>query len=301
MYDLASIGDITIDLFFRDETLTRQADRFSLAVGGKYAVSYFHESLGGGGANVAAGAAHFGLKTAVMGKIGENAFKQMIVQKLIKKTVACEFLTIEKDYVNLSAILLTTDGERTIIHYCPPHKGLPSSEGMFDKAFNTRAVYMGNLPYTSPAARKKLLAGFKKRGALVCLNFGVSDCRNRNPHLEDLISQCDVLILNTHEYAELVKKKKETLDFSQNCADRINLEAKILILTDGPGGSYLYHQNKVHFQPAIAPAKIVDTTGAGDAYVSGFLADYLTNKDLPKAMRQGASYAAQIIGRVGAQ
>ena len=95
MYDLISIGDITIDLFFKGVSLTTKQNRFYLAIGGKYHADHFYESLGGGSANVAAGCSHFGVSAAVIGKIGENSFKQLIIQKLIRKGVSSEFLLHE--------------------------------------------------------------------------------------------------------------------------------------------------------------------------------------------------------------
>src|SRR3989337_1672921 len=122
MYDLISIGNISLDLFFQGESLTFEDNRFQLAVGGKYFVNTLYKSVGGGGANVAIGGAKNGLKTAVLGKIGNNNFKPMILEELKNKEVSTSLCQFEEDYLNLSAILLTDKGERSIIHYSPPHE-----------------------------------------------------------------------------------------------------------------------------------------------------------------------------------
>lgn len=299
MYDLISIGDITVDFFFKGSSLTQKDNRFYLAIGGKYPVEHFYESLGGGGANVAVGAAHFRLQTAVLGKIGENAFKQMILQKLMKKTVSSELVMIEKDYLNVSSILLTDSGERTIIHYYTPHTHF--SNDLIRQSLQTKAVYLGNLPGVSLQERIALLASFKKNGALICLNLGVKDCQKPIREVSPLFKVADIFILNTYEFAELVKNKKETIDFSKNCAGLIGYDKQILILTDGKNGSFGYRQQKIFSQKAIVPERIIDTTGAGDAYTSAFLASYLRNNDVPKAMHEGSRYAAVILGKIGAQ
>jgi fructokinase len=51
----------------------------------------------------------------------------------------------------------------------------------------------------------------------------------------------------------------------------------------------------------LHPKDIIDTTGAGDAFTSGFLAAYIHNEPIENAMRQGAEYASEILGRIGAQ
>lgn len=301
MCDLVAIGDITIDLFFKSASFTQKDNRFFLAIGGKYSTDYFHESLGGGGANVAVGSAYFGLHTAVIGKIGENSFKQMIIQKLIKKGVSCEFLKIEKHYVNISSILLTESGERTIIHYADPYVNFQLSEHIKNQIGKTHALYMGNLPGVSYTDRTALLKSFKKDAVLICLNFGITDCRSNLSDLKKLLAYVDILILNTHEYAELIRKPCASIDFKKNSASLLQFDDKIIIITDGEKGSYVYANKNVFHQPALYPKKIIDTTGAGDAYTSGFLASYIKNNDIQKAMSQGAKYASVILSKVGAQ
>lgn len=301
MYDLISIGDITIDLFFKGESLTVKDNRFYLAIGGKYHVDHFYESLGGGGANVAVGIAHFGFSTAVIGKIGENAFKQIIIQKLIKKTVSCEFLLIEKGYLNISSIFLTSSGERTIVHYCTPHESFFLNENIKREIVKSKMVYMGNLPDIAIKERQEIISIFKKNNAVICLNLGIVDCRKPFSELSILINQADIFILNTYEFAELIKKERKTIDFKKDCSTYLKYQEKILILTDGKNGSYLYHRGNVYFQKAIIPKKIIDTTGAGDAYTSSFLASYIKDSNFEKAMRQGAFYSSEIISKIGAQ
>lgn len=300
MYDLITIGDITIDFYFKGASLTQKDSRFYLAIGGKYVVDYFYESLGGGGANVAIGASYFGLDTAVLAKVGENVFKQIIIQKLVKKGVSTEFLISENNYLNISSILLTDSGERTVIHYLTPHQSFQLGEITKENLSKTKMVYMGNLPDISINERKEILTFFKKRSVKICLNLGVGDCRKPLSQINELINLSDIFIVNTYEFAELIKKNRQEIDFSQDCARYLKFEEKILILTDGEKGSYLYHQGNILYQKAIKPRKVVDTTGAGDAYTSGFLSSYITEEKLEKAMKNGAEYAAKILEKIGA-
>ena len=76
MYDLISIGTVSIDLYFTGGALTHSSDRFELAVGGKYFAEHFYENLGGGATNVAIGVHNEGLRCALLAKIGNNPFKK---------------------------------------------------------------------------------------------------------------------------------------------------------------------------------------------------------------------------------
>ena len=94
MYDFICIGNISIDLYFKGESLTYKDNRFQLAIGGKYFADEFYEDIGGGGCNVAAGLTKHGYKVAVFAKIGNNPFRELILKKLKDKNIQNFFIEI---------------------------------------------------------------------------------------------------------------------------------------------------------------------------------------------------------------
>ena len=301
MYDLITFGDITIDLFFKGKSLTREKDRFHLAVGGKYQADSFFESLGGGGANVAAGVANFGFKTAVFGQVGNNPFKHMILQKLLSKHVAQEFLIEKENYLNISSILLTEDGEKTVVHYVSPNDHLIVQEKYENKLTQTKMVYMGNMPDMTLREKIRILTFFKKNNIDICLNIGINDCRLPLNDTLPLIKLADIFVINTHEYAELVKKDIQKIDFKKDWAKYLSIEKQTLVVTDGTHGSYCSNNGKAYFQGVIEKGKRVDATGAGDAYVSGFISAYLEEASIENAMIKGSEYSGIKITHIGAE
>lgn len=301
MYDLITIGDITMDFFFRGKSLTIEKDRFHLAIGGKYLADEFFESLGGGAANVSAGVASFGLKVAVCAKVGENPFKQIILQKLTGRHVGKEFLTTETDYLNISSILLTFKGEKTVIHYVNRKSDFIVPDSYLKPMLNAKWFYMGNVPDMPINERERILRKAKESRVKICLNFGRQDFVRKPDELKKITDLVDILVLNTYEYAELTRQKHDEIDFSKDCSGPISFTDKILILTASKNGSYAYHKGKVFHQVAIKYGKVIDTTGAGDGYIAGFLASYINQENIPKAMLQAAEYAGKIIGKIGAQ
>ena len=260
---------------------------------------YFFESVGGGGANVAIGATNHGLNTAVFSKIGENSFKQIILQKLLKKMVSTEFLIHDPSFTNISTILLSSKGEKSVIHHATLHEDLDVNEVIREKLLSSKLFYMGNLPDISLSRKEALLSFLKKNNKKVYLNIGTSDCQKRLHKLTPLLKLADILIINTYEYAQLLGLKKEKIDFTKDCAKQIMFSDKLLILTDGPGGSYGYFEGKVHHKPAYK-ATVIDTTGAGDAYVAGFISSQMKDESIEKSMEMGSLYAVKIIEKVGA-
>lgn len=301
MYDLISIGNISIDLYYRDNSLTFQHGRFQLVLGGKYFTNYFYSGVGGGGANVAIGAQKNGLKAAVLGKIGNNPFKELIISSLKNDDVTTYLCQLEENYLNISTILLTKNGERTIINFESPHQHIIKNERELLKLEKTRAVYFGNLPDVSLSERIKLLFFFKKRSIPIFANMGVKDCRRPISQLANFITKLDTLILNGHEFADLVKKKFNDISFNKDVTDDLPILKKLtLVITLDKKGSYTYHNGQVLHEPAPSVTRIVDSTGAGDGFTAGYISAYLKTQSLAKAPKAGSAYAGEILKRVGA-
>lgn len=299
MYDLISVGNISIDLYFKGSTLTKDKNRFHLAVGGKYYADFFHEDIGGGGVNVAAGVAKLGLRSAVFGKIGNNAYKDLILKKLSDKKISTEFCEIEEDYYKISTILLTDTGERTIIHYETPTRLL--KEFMLHKELKkAKNIYFSPLPHLNLSEKKKMITYLKGDQTLTFVNLPAIDCRRPVKDLVDFFDALDVLIINSHEYSDLVKRPYEKIDFKRLEIKLPFLKERILIVTDAERGSHGYYHGQYYFQEAVEIKNIIDTTGCGDAYTAGFIAQFIKSKNIALSMQRAAEYAARKLGRIGA-
>ena len=302
MYDLISVGTISVDLYFLGKSFTFKDNRFALALGGKYQAENFYLSVGGGGTNVAIGVAKHGYKVGILGKIGNNPFKKIIVDYLKDHQISLNLIDFEDNYYNLSTILLTQKGERTILHYSTPHQHLFSSTNPLIGITKTKMFYLGNLPEVSLTQRIKFLKFLKKHNIARIVNLGVFDCRRPKNQIKEILEEVDILIVNGHEFSELVKAQYADIHFYEDVISWYipYLKEKIVVITNGEKGSYAYHQGKVFFQKALKPAKILDTTGAGDGFTAGFISEFLASKDLVKSLKKGALYASCILGKIGA-
>lgn len=292
------VGSISVDLYFRGDNFTCDDKRYHLALGGKYYADFFFEDIGGGAVNVAVGAAKLGLKAAVFGKIGENGFKEMILKKLADKAVATRFCQVEDDYYKISAIILNKNGERTIIHYEKPTH-LIRQFFLHKELKKAKNIYFSPLPHLSLKEKKRMITYLKGDQTLTFVNFSAVDCRRPISELVDFFEALDILIINAHEFSLMIKKPYEKIDFFNLKINLPFLKEKILVITDGEKGSYGYYRDQFFYQEVIKPKKIVDTTGCGDAYTAGFIAQYLRTGNIPISMQKGAEYSAKKIARLG--
>lgn len=302
-FDLISIGTVSIDLYFTGGTLTHTDDHFQLAVGGKYFSDHFYENLGGGATNVAIGVKKAGLKSALLAKIGNNPFKKVIMHKLEEMDVSYEhFCQFEDNYMNISSIFLTKDGEKTLVNYRSPHQHLFHCEDDFAVLKKAKSIYLANLPSVSLTDRIKILHFAKKNALMTFANLGVVDCRRPIEQIEHFLKDVDILIINAHELADLVKEDYEKINFKENVVMKYlpMFLDKILVVTDGEKGSFAYHTAITYRQPAHKATKVLDSTGAGDGYTAGFIAEYLQTKDIELAMEAGAKYSIKILAKIGA-
>lgn len=300
MYQLVAIGDITVDMFFQGKTLTQDKEHFNLVIGGKYYADAFHSGLGGSAANVSIHGAQLGLDSAVVSKVGENAFKNIVVQTLARKTVSTEFLQFDRDHVSISSILLSPSGERTVVKYSDPKDHIELGDHALERVKRSGIIFMGNLPYVSVAERTKFMKAVRSETNLLATNFGSNDCQSGLAKLTPLIEAVDVLFLNRYELGDLLGKKGDTLKLDDNQLKVLNTNLKMLVITDGSNGSYAYTSDVVYKQDAAKVTKVVDTTGAGDAFTAAFLVRYADNKNIQDSLAAAADYAAKIIGKIGA-
>lgn len=299
MYDLISVGNICIDLYYKGKSFTKNNGRFQLAIGGKYHADYFHEDIGGGGCNVAVGVAKHGLKTAVFARIGNNNFKQTILEKLKQKNVSSEFCQFEENYNIISSILLTESGERTIISYDTPGH-VVRKFFLHEELKKAKNIYISSLTNVSLEDKIEIITYLKGDQTLTFVNLSVTDCKREPEALYRIFDSLDVLIINAHEYCEIIKQPYEKINFKNLELTLPYLKDRILIVTDAEKGSYGYYKKEKYFQEAVKPEKIIDSTGGGDAYTAGFISEYIKTKDIKSSMESGAKYAAEKLTRIGA-
>lgn len=300
MYQLVAVGDITIDLFYKGETLTQQKDRFHLAIGGKYYTDEFHHSLGGSAANISIHAAELGMDAAAVAKVGENAFKNLIVQGLIKRTVSTEFLHFDRQHTSISTILLTPSGERTVIKYSDPKEHIYVNDHAIDRIKRSGIIFMGNLPDVSITERETFLKDVRSSENLLAINFGSRDCAQGLTKLKSLISSVDVLFLNKFEYCELTKTTPSKINLQKNLLKEMKTKNKVLVVTDGSQGSHAYTDEAEYHQDAAKVNGVIDCTGAGDAFTAAFLIKYSDNSDIQQSLEFASEYAGKILKKVGA-
>ena len=323
MYDIITIGSATIDAFVESDAAdivsvsTKHASTEFMAFpyGAKVEIDSFRTAVGGGGLNAAANFANLGLKTSAIFKIGDDFQGKSIKHKVKLAGVDIEnIIETDKETSGFSIILLSFEGNRTVLAHRGTNGTVKESEINFEAIKNSKWLYIAPLNGQSGAVLDKLAQFAEDNNVNVAINPGSSSLKKGIKYFEKILATAEVVVMNKEE-ASLITKIEVRPDTKTECfssetihpdiksmLDKLkSTDAKVVIITDGKNGVYAYDGKKYYRCPEF-PAKVVSTLGAGDALSSTFTAalEY-TNWNIEKSLMLASVNAASVVSHFGAQ
>jgi len=256
-------------------------------------------SPGGSAANTIAGLASLGASCGFVGRVKRDALGEAFVADLQRLGVAYGTKMAEDGpATGRSLIFVTPDAQRSMSTYLGASIELSPADIDEGKIGAAGILYCEGYLWDRPepkAAMRKAMAAAKAHGRKVAFTLSDPFCvgRWRSEFIALLESDVDILFANEHEIVALY----ETKDFAEALAQTKSW-GKIAALTRSEKGSVAVRGDETH-TIGIEPAKVVDTTGAGDLYASGFFFGLTRGRDLGLCGRMGAVAAAEVIGHVG--
>lgn len=305
MYDLITVGDSTYDIFIKphEAEILRSTKSVSLRVpyekllcfayGDKIEVENVQYSLGGTACNVAVGAARLGLKTGLMSFCGADEMGEKIKSLIEKENIdLVNFITDKKIHSTYSFILRYRN-DRTILVYRDKFDYTKMKVG---KVKNTKWLYLSSL---GSGYEKDAISLAAEKNIKIAINPGKKQLEEKKKEFMLLLKLAKIVFLNKEE-AEMLLGARFPLTIEEIYYKISGLGIKKAIVTDGANGAYAKVDKKIIYQPAKS-AKVVETTGAGDAFASGFLAIYIKEGDVKKSLLQGVKNGASVVEQIGAQ
>lgn len=308
-FDIISIGSATRDFFLRSslfkvvkdkDFITGEAQCF--AFGTKVELDDLAVTNGGGAANCAVTFARQGLKVAYLGKVGDDHSGKVILDSLKKEGIDVSLVKkVDKIRTATSFVLLTEEGERTILNYNGAAGTWREEDLPFELLIKQKykpkwfliSSLRGNLDLYF-----KLIGFARENGIKVATLLGQAELKHPAKTLAPILAGSNVFVLNRQEASQLTGV---SFDYKDKISHSLCLlTAGIGVVTDGQNGATVCDA-KHFYQTSARKVNTVDTTGAGDAFASGFVAGLIGTNDIQKALGLAVDNSAAVVGKIGAQ
>jgi len=299
-----AIGDTVVDAFIR---LSQAEDTFSadhktrqlcMTFGDKIPFEFAKVVSGvGNSANAAVALARLGFNSYLLSNVGKDGYGKDCLDSLRASGVKTDFIKINPDKVTNYHYVLWFHNERTILikheeyqYEIPENMGTPEW------------IYLSSLSKNSLPFHKTLESYFEAHPEVnVAFQPGTFQISLGTDALKGIYKHSRIFFCNIEEAERVLGSAGDVK------SQMIKLSAfgpKIIVVTDGPKGSYAYDKQsgKAWFMPTYPdPKEPYERTGAGDAFSSTFTAVIMDGKSIPEALAWGSINSMSVVQYVAAQ
>jgi ribokinase len=252
---------------------------------------------GGKGANQAAAAALLGAGVTFLGRVGDDGFGEPLIEALADKGVDTSLIEASPGWSTGTAfITLTPDGENAITVAPGANRSLTADdvEEASDAIGGARVL----------VAQMEVPLEVVLRAVEVAARQGTRALVNLAPMREvprELLEKLDPLVVNEHEAAFLLGEKVEGVERALSAApELLELGPKSAVITLGKEGAVFSDGDSTSHVPS-PEVEVVDTTGAGDAFVGALASRLARDASLQDAVAYAARAGAAAVTKEGAQ
>ncbi len=312
-FDVLTIGNAIVDViaplepgFLEREGLSegimhlvdaeRSAYLYELMPANKQQIS------GGSSGNTAAGVASLGGRAAFVGKVAADDLGDVFEDDL--KRIGVHYgvsRLVDGPATARCMILVSPHGERTMNTYLGACHQLTTADIKEDEIGGATITYMEGFLWDPTEAKKAFVtaahyAHKHERAASFTLSDPFCVNRYRDEFLDLIRSKTmDIVFGNIEELKSLYQT-----DF-HGAVQAIAQDAETAAITMGAQGAMAIHNGEIITVPAYAVPEVVDVTGAGDLFASGFLLALARERDLRTALQAGCLAASEVISHIGAR
>lgn len=270
---------------------------------------HFIKKAGGAPANVCAAIVKLGSSAAFVGKVGKDSFGTFLYEMINSLEVDTKYCLRDEQYhTTLAFVSLTAEGERDFEFMRGADENLKPEDICFEDFSESAIIHLGSatallggelyktyLAFTEYAQKNNKVISFDPNFREALFGDKVELFRER---CKEIIKKTDILKVSLEEGSLITKESDE-----ESMIDKLHdYGAKVITITKGKEGSILSIQKEKVTVPSI-PVKMVDATGAGDAYIGAVLAK-VAELDAPKEALQSLETMKKIIAvanKVGAK
>ncbi len=305
MFDVITFGSAAWDVFMelppkyiKKNIELISGKGFEFNMGSKIDVPGMRFAFGGGGVNTATTFVRQGFRTAHCGMVGDDIPGREVTEHLKRLGIDASFVyrTLERA-TNNSVVLNSSGSDRVILVYRGASELLDLGHIDWEK-MNAKLYYLAPLAGRLCRLTEQITAHAKRSGATVAANLGNSQLAMGRSCIKSLLARIDVLILNREEAAMLTG-----IDYHNEkkiISETVRLHQGINVITKGREGAVIVVDGII-YSGKTKSHKVIDVTGAGDAFGSGFMSGMLaSNNDIEYSMKLALVNSKHCLGTKGA-
>ena len=296
---IVTIGKATQDVFLKSSSAFEPQEHKGvmyeqLPLGQKLDLDEVIFTTGGNVTNAAVTFARQGLHSVYVWAIGTDVASQTILHDLDTESIDTQRVVQDPSYrASYSTILLSNSGERTILNY----RGTKLSSD--DELLDLNVLASADWVYLSALGDMKLLDKIITRcaenGVKVMLNPAGAELQEM-AKLKVLLEDVAVLAVNKEEAQQIVEG--QTLEELVRHATNY---CSVVIVSDGPNGVTATDKQTIISAGMYEDVPVIDRTGAGDAFGSGFLSQFSQGKSLKESIIFASANSTSVVGQIGAK
>lgn len=284
--DVIGVGALNYDRLLRVESIA--------GAGIEVGVESMKVAPGGSAANTIVGLARLGMRTGFIGRLGDDEEGKFILEDLKKEGVDTSAVLVGSGSTGLIFAFVDKKGERAMYAYPGVNNDVRVNDSNLAYAKRASLLHLSSfVGETSYRAQKELIK--KLKGVHISFAPGMLYARRSLREVKEMIAASDVLFLNEDEVEIFTG-----VDYRRGADEMLERGAKIVAVTLGKRGSYVVSTEMCGIVKAY-PTKVVDTTGAGDAFAAGFLYGLLRGRGLMDCGKFGNWVASRCIAAMGAR
>ncbi len=292
--EVICIGQMVVDCITRNRQITSTRKNV-------YVADSISLHPGGDALNEARSLSRLGHKVRIVGVVGPDAAGQLLLSVLEKNKMLADGISVDPSLVTpVANLLVAENGERESINSPATKLGSWQPDPQVFSGSGAKILSLASLfraPLDQPEPVIRLIRRAKEEGMLVCADTKLPTYRSIGlDDLEEILPLIDYIFPNENE-AEFMTCQKDFRRMAEALHDR---GIKNIIIKAGGQGCFVREENGSFYQVPALPVEAVDSTGAGDNFVAGFLSGLLQDKPISECCRIGTRNAAECVQRQGA-
>ncbi|OPX25929.1 MAG: hypothetical protein B1H02_00070 [Candidatus Latescibacteria bacterium 4484_107] len=292
MTDVVSVGILVADALGKPIDRIPEEDRLAL-------FERMELHIGGCAANTGIALSKLGAKVKVVGKVGADGFGDFIVKTLRKKNVDADGVVRDSSVsTSFTFVMITSAGKRRFLHCMGASAAFSLNDIDLSVLDDARILHVAGtylMPTFDGEQTAELLKQAQKRGVITSMDTAFNDQVKDWSEIADLCLPYLDYFLPSFEEAEKITGESDPQVIARRlkelCPGMVGIKL-------GAEGFYL-KTDEVERWISPYSVKVVDTSGAGDSFVAGFLRGILEGWDAERCARFGSATAAFCIGAIG--